>query len=85
MIMYSIYPSSVIHLDNSGTARDFLRRAIEPYNPCDGHLLIQRETYGKVDKCEHGVQTARLPGHPLISVLEVDSGSAHREGELGAG
>ena len=77
--------SPVIHLDNSRTTRDFRRHAIEPYDPSDVYLLIQRHTTGEVDKCEHGVQTGRLPGHLLVSVLEVDSRSAHGESEFGAG
>ena len=75
----------MIHLDNSRTTRDFRGRAIEPHNPSDVYLLIQCDTTGEVDKCEHGVQTGRLPDHLLVSVLEVDSGSAHGESEFGAG
>ena len=83
--MSSVHPSPVIHLDDSRTTRDFRRRAIEPHNPSDVYLLVQRDTSGKVDKCEHGVQTGRLPDHLLVSVLEVDSRSAHGESEFGAG
>ena len=85
MVMSSIPPSPVIHLDNSRTASDFVRRTIEPHNTRDIHLLIQRDTSGEVDKHEPGVQTDRLPDHLLVSVLEVDSRSAHGESELGAG
>ena len=83
--MSSVRPSPVIHLDNSRTTGDFRRRAIEPHNPSDVHLLIQRHTTGEVDKCEHGVQTDRLPDHLLVSMLEVDSGSTPGESEFGAG
>ena len=85
MIIPSVHPSPVIHIDNSRTARDFLRRAIEPYNPSDVYHLIQRDTSGKVDKCEHGMQIARPPDHLLVSVLEADSGSTHEESKSGAG
>ena len=85
MIVSSIHPSPVIHSDNSRTANDFLQRTIESHNPSDAYLLIQRNTSGEVDKREHGVQTDRLPDHLLVSVLKVDSRSAHGEGELGAG
>ena len=81
--MSSVHLSPVIHLDNSRTTRDFRRHAIEPYDPGDVYLLIQRHTTGEVDKREHGVQTSRLPNHLLVSVLEVDSGSAHGESEFG--
>ena len=47
--------------------------------------MIQRDTSGKVEKCEHGVQIALLPDHLLVSVLEADSGSTHGESKFGAG
>ena len=84
--MSSDHPSPVIHLDNSRTTRDFLRRTTEPYyNPSDIYLLIQRHTSCEVDKCEHCVQTGHLPDHLQVSVPEVDSRSAPGESELGTG
>lgn len=71
-------------LHDSRTARDFLRHAIEPQNPSDVHLFIQRDTSSEVEKSEHGARIAHLLGYPLASVLKIDSGSTHREGELGA-
>ena len=85
MVMSSIPPSPVIHLDNSRTASDFVRRTIEPHNTRDIHLLIQRDTSGEVDKCEYGVQTARILDHLPVSVFKVDSRSAHVKSEFGAG
>lgn len=55
-------------LYNSRTAGDSIRRTIEPQNPSDVHLLIQRDTSSEVDKFEHSVQNARLLGRPLASV-----------------
>ena len=83
MTVSSAHPSPMIHLDNSRTARDFLRHTVEP-STSDVHLLIQRDTANEVNKYEHGVQIAHLPDYPPVSMLGVDSGSAHRESELGA-
>ena len=77
MVMSSIPPSPVIHLDNPRTASDFVGRTIEPHKTCEIHLLIQRDTSGEVDKCEHGVQITHILDHLPVSVLKVDSRSAH--------
>ena len=73
MVMSSVHASPVVHLS------DFLRCAITPHSTSDVHLSIQHRASSQIDKFEHGVQTARLLGHPLVIVLEINSGSTHRE------
>lgn len=73
MVMSSVHASPMVHLNDSNTASDLLRRATPPHNTNDVHLSIQRRT------SSHGVRAARLLGHPLVIVLEIDSGCTHRE------
>jgi len=73
----------VVQLNNAITG-EFLRRRIDPHNPGDVHLLIQRNTSGRVGKLEHIVQVCHIPSHFPIRVVEIGSRSAHGEHEFGA-
>ena len=70
----SVHPSLAVYLDDPDAANVCLRRPIKPHtDPSNVHLSIQRRT------SSHGVRAARLLGHPLVIVLEIDSGCTHRE------
>lgn len=73
----------MIYLDNANTVCDFRRRPIDPHNARNVNLLVQSDTSSGVDKVVNGLDIGRLPSHLLKSVLEIDSGSTHRKGELG--
>ena len=48
-------------------------------------MLTERRTSGEVDRVELGVHALRRTGYLLVGLLVIDSGSEHREDELGAG
>lgn len=50
----------------------------------NGSHVHKRRTSGEVDKIERGVHVRR-PGHLLVGLLEIGSGSTHRESELSTG
>ena len=57
---------------STNTTARFPVRTIDPH---DAHSLIQGNASGEVD------MPRISPGHLLASALEIDSGSAHREGQ----
>ena len=73
----------MIHLDDAKTTNDLQRRTIIPYSTSHVHVLIQRRTSGEVDKVVYRVLVESRPGH--LATRIIGSGSAHGEGDLGAG
>ena len=53
------------------------------HNTNRAHHLIQGDVSSEVNKIRYTEHVGCLPDRLLVSALEVDSGSAHREGELG--
>ena len=80
----TVHPSPVIHLDDTNATSKLHRRAIIPHNAGDVHPLVQRRTPSKVDKVGDVEHVVHLPGELLVRVLEVDPGSAHGGGDIGA-
>ena len=85
IVVSSLYPLPVIHLNNPDATAYFVRRTIVPHDPSHIHQLVRGDTSGKVDKVEQVADAARLPDHLLVGLLEIDPRSAHRDGEFGAG
>ena len=73
----------MIHLDDANTTSNLQRRTIIPHGTSHIHVLIQRRTSGEVDKVVYRVLVVNRPGH--LATRITGSGSAHGEGDLGAG
>jgi hypothetical protein len=76
----TFYSPAVIHLNNASPTADVPRRSIDPHSPTHAHPLIRSDASSEVDKVE---RVPRLPGHPLVRFLEIDSRSARRRGGFG--
>jgi len=65
-------PLPVVYLNNPNPIADSPRCTVEPHDTGDVHFLIQRDTSGRVNKLERGVDIVRLPCHLLV--LGIGSG-----------
>lgn len=72
---------TVIDLNKADTTGDRCRGPVNPSGTSEVNPLVQGAAVGEIDEVEEVVHIVDLPDH---LVLGASSGSAHREGDLGA-
>ena len=75
---------AVVDLDDAYSAGKRLGHTVEPNDTGHVHLLVYRDASSKIDKLVHVKGVVRRPDH-LLLFLGIGSGSAHGEGDFGAG